>query len=227
MPKQLRKENYIPVVISLVFSVVLFLLFLLPHSQYSILGEMTALNSNVTLEGEPLKLNVMTVLPAIFTLFVILLNSVVFLLSVLALFMDMLFNFHLVNKINLIIASVAASLEVAYLFTGMQGVFDDGTHVIEWPNYITVILSVIALVSLYITYFKFVDKPYKEVMAKAKEKAKIYQAEEKREEKEHTQAESIMANANDDMQKMVLKMLSEGKISPEEADKLLKEIHSH
>ena len=93
MNRQLRKENYIPVILSLSFSVILFLLLLLPHSQYSLLEEMTLLNDTNSIEGQPLELNLLTIIPAILTLFVILINSVIFILSLLAFFMDMLFNF--------------------------------------------------------------------------------------------------------------------------------------
>lgn len=223
MTKQLRKENYIPTILSLSFSVVLFFLLLLPHSQYSLLEEMTLLNDTNSIEGQPLELNLLTIIPAILTLFVILINSVIFILSVLAFFMDMLFNFHLLNKINLILASALSLLEVGYLFVGINGVFDDGTRVISFPNYITVILTVLFLISLYITYFKFVDKPYQSVMKSVKEKLALNKKEEINKE---DQAKEIVSNMNDDMQKTILNMLAQGKITPQEADDLLKKIHS-
>lgn len=223
MNRQLRKENYIPTILSLSFSVVLFLLLLLPHSQYSLLEEMTLLNDTNSIEGQPLELNLLTIIPAILTLFVILINSVIFILSLLAFFMDMLFNFHLLNKINLILASVLTLLEVSYLFVGINGVFDDGLRVISFPNYITVILTVLFLISLYITYFKFVDKPYQSVMKSVKEKLAL---NKKVEINKEDQAKEIVSNMNDDMQKTILNMLAQGKITPQEADDLLKKIHS-
>ena len=223
MNRQLRKENYIPVILSLSFSVVLFLLLLLPHSQYSLLEEMTLLNDTNSIEGQPLELNLLTIIPAILTLFVILINSVIFILSLLAFFMDMLFNFHLLNKINLILASILTLLEVSYLFVGINGVFDDGSRVISFPNHITVIITVLFLISLYITYIKFVDKPYQSVMKSVKEKLAL---NKKVEINKEDQAKEIVSNMNDDMQKTILNMLSQGKITPQEADDLLKKIHS-
>ena len=40
------------------------------------------------------------------------------------------------------------------------------------------------------------------------------------------QAKEIVSNMNDDMQKTILNMLAQGKITPQEADDLLKKIHS-
>ena len=166
---------------------------------------MTLLNNTNSIEGQPLELNLLTIIPAILTLFVILINI------------------HLLNKINLILASILTLLEVSYLFVGINGVFDDGTRVISFPNYITVILTVLFLISLYITYFKFVDKPYQRVMKSVKEKLTLNKKEEINKE---DQAKEIVSNMNDDMQKTILNMLAQGKITPQEADDLLKKIHS-
>ena len=223
MKPQLEKKNFIPVFIALGSTLLLFLFMLLPHSQYSLLGEMTALNTNIDQNGNLLPLNLNTVLPAIFTLFVILISSVVFIIALLSLFMDRLYNYHFVTKILWIMYLLDVILESLYFFTGLNGVFDNGEKVIEPFNIITFIFCLLSFLAYAITYHFYIERLYKKVKNTIN---KTPIDEPSHSTRELPQEERIAKETHEEMKKTILDMLSQGKISSEEAYKILKEIDS-
>lgn len=218
MKNQLKKVNYIPVIIALIFNALIFLLLLLPHSQYSLLNEMTALN-----DQSSSTINWLTILPAIFTIFVILFSCINFVFALLALFMDRFYNYHFVNKILFILIILTSIFEYCYFFIGINGVFDDGSKVISYGNIITIILYTLYLIAYIYTYILFIEIPYKKIM----EEVKTTLSKKTNIKSETKIPENIIATETvNDMQKMILDMLEKGKISSEEANKLLNELNN-
>lgn len=216
MKNQLQKVNYIPVIIALIFNALIFLLLLLPHSQYSLLGEMTSLNDQS-------RINWLTTLPAIFTIFVILFSCINFVFALLSLFMDRFYNYHFVNKILFFSNIFTGIFEYCYFFIGINGVFDDGSKVISYGNIITIILYTIYLITYIYTYIKFIEKPYKKIM----KEVKTTLSKESNINKEIEKSEKVIAKETvNDMQKMILDMLEKGKISSDEANKFLNELNN-
>lgn len=237
LTQQLKKKNYIPAIITIVFSALMFLLMLLPNNQYSCMEKMTIIgNGNLDSEGNLIPLNLNIVLPAIFTVFVIICYCFVFLMSVLSFLMSRLYNYHFVQKVNLGFSTLAVLLQIAYLISGINGSYEDNSKVISWGNILTTILNVLFLTAFFITYFKFVSKDYHLVKQEAKklidenevdpyysivDEEDLKQKETTIEKKEETKEE----NSNEDPQLLILNMLKEGKITPDEASKLLSQIN--
>lgn len=222
---QLNKKNYIPSIIALVYSISYFLLMILPHNQYNILSEMTTLNDSVSESGE-IVLNLFVILPAIFTIFVILFLVIVVVFCSLSMFMDNFFNFHFLNKFICVFFTSAFLCDALYFFIGFNGVFDNGDKLISWGNYISFISFLICLIFYIYHYIQDVEKPFKEIKRQVmelekKNKTPIYKEEnaEVKEEKKN--------DISKDMRKMILDMLEKGKISSEEAEKLLEEIQAN
>lgn len=208
---QLKKQNYIPNIISTVFSLMMFGLLALPHSQYDILSEMTFLNN-----GDSFSL--FTVLPAIFTIFVILFSCVVFLSSLLSLFMTRFYNYHFVSKIILICCVVSVALELLYFFFGLKGTFDDGSKVIGAGNIVTVCLNGLFLFSYLFSFVKYISHPFHEISLLAEESLQKEESFRKEEEKKKV---TFQEKDEKDSEKKILDLLSNGKITSEEALKLL------
>ncbi len=207
---QLKKQNYIPNIISLLFSLLMFGLMALPHSQYAILSEMTLLNKGDTF-------STFTVLPAIFTVFVILFYCIVFLFSLLSLFMTRFYNFHFVSKIILICSFISVELELLYFLFGLRGTFDDGSKVIGYGNIVTVCLNFLFLFAYLFSFLKWISHPFHQISFLAE---KSLSTEESRKE-EHEETVSSNNKEQNDSEKKILDLLSEGKISSEEAVALL------
>lgn len=224
MTTQLKKENFIPIYIALGFSVLMLIFMAIPHSQYNLLGEMTALNNNVDANGELLPLNIFTVIPSIATLFTIIFLAVIFLLSIVSLFFDRLYNFHFIATIIFIFFFLAVISENLYFIFGLQGQFDNGEKVIAPFNYVTPILTNLAFIGFVFTYFKFIQQKYIKIKHEMNTSFITSQAFETKDE---PQEKTIVKQTNEDMKKMILDMLSQGKISSEEAYKILDEIDKH
>ncbi len=224
MYSQLKKENFIPIYIALGFSLLMFIFMAIPHSQYSLLGEMTALNNNVNEQGELLPINIFTVIPAIATLFTILFLAVIFLLSIVSLFFDRFYNFHSVATVIFIFFFLTVISENIYFVFGLQGQFDNGERVILPFNYVTPILTNLAFIGFVFTFFKFIQQKY--MIIKHEINTSVISSHTN-EMKDEPQEKTIVKQTNEDMKKMILDMLSQGKISSEEAYKILDEIDKH
>lgn len=208
---QLKKQNYIPNIIALIFSGMMFALMALPHSQYDLLSSMTLLNQGETL-------NLFITIPAILTIFVILLYCIVFLMSLLSLFMERFYNYHFISIVNSFVILCCVLTQSGYFIVNIIGYFQKKADILSFGNVITIILNVLFLVSYIYTYKRFISQPFKELMEKAKEMKEDCKEETKKEV-------PIKTEVKNDSEKQVLDMLSDGKITSEEAMKLLHEIH--
>ena len=227
MKTQLRFQNFIPVILLLAFSALLLGLFAIPHSQYALLGEMTALNSNITETGEPIALNWGTILPAIFTMFAFILLIVQFCFGVLSIFMYRLFTFRLVTLVSLISFSVELVLEVLYFAIGFNGKFNNGDSVLDWGNTITLIVNIVGYLSYIITYFIFIEKLFQDVKKGLKPYIQLQRDERKKERKEISQKDEVVNSEKFFMKNTIEKMVEQGKLTREEADKIIRELNDN
>lgn len=216
MKNQIKKVNYIPVIIALIFNAVIFLLFLLPHSQYALLSEMTNLNDQTSSI-----INWLTILSAIFTIFVILFSCINFIFALFSLFMDRFYNYHFVSKILFYSIIFTSIFEYCYFFIGINGTFDDGSKLVSYGNIITIVLYTIYLIIYILSYIKFIEIPYKKIMKEVKNNLKEINTNHEKDASEKI----IVKETINDMQKMILNMLDSGKISTDEANKLLNELN--
>lgn len=217
MNSQIEKKQYIPSLLALVFSAAFFLLMMVPHSQYDLLDEMSKL------AGEGENLNMLVVVPAIMTVFVIIFYCFVCALSLLSLFMNYFYNFHFVSKGIVVTSTISFLLQSVYFFVGINGVLENGEKIISIGNIFIYILNCIFIIALFVLHHHYVELPY----LKIKMEAKKYIPQMEKELKEVTVAEEkapMKEEKNEDLEMTVLNMLQKGKISPEEAKKLLSEI---
>ncbi len=211
MTNQLNKKNFIPSICMLVFSIAFLLLMLAGHSQYALLNDMTFLQTQDSI-------NIRVVLPGVMSIFVIIFLSLNALLSLLSLFMSTLYNFHFINKILRISSIVLSLLESIYFFVGLQGIMDDGRRVIEEGNIVTYVFFVLFEAAFLFCSYRYVEIPFRKILKECKnipvtEPSAVMKSEEK------------PVESKEELQKTILSMLQKGKLTAEEADRLLKELH--
>ncbi len=211
MTNQLNKKNFIPSICMLVFSISLLLLMLAGHSQYALLNDMTFLQNQGSI-------NILVVLPGVMTIFVIIFLSLNALLSLLSLFMSSLYNFHFINKILRISSVLLLLLESVYFFVGLQGVMDDGRRVIEAGNIVTYVFFVLFEAAFLFCSYRYVEIPFKKVLRECKDIPSI-------EPSIVTKSGEKPVESKEELQRAILSMLQKGKLTAEEADRLLKELH--
>ena len=211
MTNQLNKKNFIPSICMLVFSISLLLLMLAGHSQYALLNDMTFLQNQGSI-------NTLVVLPGVMTIFVIIFLSLNALLSLLSLFMSSLYNFHFINKILRISSVLLLLLESVYFFVGLQGVMDDGRRVIEAGNIVTYVFFVLFEAAFLFCSYRYVEIPFKKVLRECKDIPSI-------EPSIVTKSGEKPVESKEELQRAILSMLQKGKLTAEEADRLLKELH--
>lgn len=195
----------------LVFSISLLLLMLAGHSQYALLNDMTFLQNQGSI-------NILVVLPGVMTIFVIIFLSLNALLSLLSLFMSSLYNFHFINKILRISSVLLLLLESVYFFVGLQGVMDDGRRVIEAGNIVTYVFFVLFEAAFLFCSYRYVEIPFKKVLRECKDIPSI-------EPSIVTKSGEKPVESKEELQRAILSMLQKGKLTAEEADRLLKELH--
>lgn len=214
MENQIEKKQYLPNIVSLIFSASLFLLMMLPHSQYELLNELS------TQAGSAETLNMYVVLPAILTIFIIIVYCFVCMMSLLSLFMSYFYNFHFVSKGILFTSTIAFVLQSVYFFVGLNGVLENGERIISVGNIIVYILSLIFIVFFYYLYHIYIEIPYKRIKLEARKHVHEF----KNDTPIYQEEKPIKENKND-LEMTVLNMLQKGKITADEARKMLEEIH--
>lgn len=222
MKNQIEKIQYLPSLLALVFSGAFFFLMMIPHSQYELLNEMS------TLAGSAETLNALVIVPAIMTVFVIIFNCFVCALALLSLFMSFFYNFHFVSNGILVTSTISFLLQSVYFFVGINGVLANGERIISIGNIIIYVLYFIFMVALFVLHHKLISVPYHEIKLEAGKHISEYDTELETPENVETNEENTAMEETEknepDLQMTVLNMLQKGKISPEEAKKLLSEI---
>lgn len=218
---QITQKNKIPVYISLVFSALIIALMALPHSQYNLLSEMNQIGPDASVEWG-------VVLPAMATIFTILLLVATFLLASVSYLSMKLYNFHFLGICLAILVLLESVAESLYFFLGL-GHQSQGTDIIQTSNIIVYILNVAFLISYFVTFFLFIDRPFqqlkKEVDIEMEQEVKEpVQSEKKEEPTPEVVEETKKDETKDMMRKQILQMVAEGKITPEEADKFIKNL---
>ncbi len=227
MTNQIEKKQYIPNLVSLLFSICMFLLMMVPHSQYDLLNEMLTLSNKETL-------NIFVILPSIATVFVIISYCFVGMMSLLSFLISYFYNYHFVSRGILIASWISVILQSLYFFSGLFGVLDNGERVIATGNSIIYVLNLLFLGGYTYLYFRLIEKPYQKIKKEAalllkeekKEKpSSLVTKEEKKEEKIEEKKEETSENTKEDLQKTILKMVSEGKMKVEDANNILQELN--
>jgi hypothetical protein len=225
---QIEKKQYIPNVLALFFSVAMFLFMMIPHSQYELLNEMSQIelptnNANA----------LCVVVSAVMTVFVIIFLVFVAAMSLLSLFTSFLYNFHFVSFCLMITCILTAVLQSVYFFVGLHGILSTGEAIVGPGNYVIYAFCLACVIAYIYLYFRLIDKPYKEIKHQAKEHIAEYKDVENivpddvddtpkaAEKQEDTKKED-----SDSLSLSVLNLLQKGKITSEEAKKLLDEINS-
>ena len=129
MNDQIKMKQMIPDFVLLFVIALLFGLMALPHSQYSLLSEMSILST-----GGNTTLDLGIVLPSIFPLFVVLCGAATGIFALLCLIINSFYTFHFVNKVCVILGGVTGVLELLYLFFGLGNALPDGTEIIQEGN---------------------------------------------------------------------------------------------
>lgn len=218
------KKAYIPSLVSLIFSSLLFLLMLLPHNQYSLLSEMSNLNSETNLVDWSITL------PAIFTLFTILTAVATFLMSLLSLFVVKIYNAKILHIYLLIIFSLEVISQTEYLLSGLI-LKNDEIKVIQVFNIVVYVLNLIDFIGYIYTSNKFVYQPYKkfkEIITEEKKDEPVYQetkklVEEKKEEI-NISDKTITLEEKREMIKNIEDLVNKNVLDREKADSMIDEI---
>ena len=214
MTDQLNKKNFIPSLCMLVFSGVLLLLLMAGHSQYDLLSDMTFLQNQGSID-------IYVVLPGVMSIFVIIFLSMNALLSLLSFFMSSLYNFHFINKILRISSIILLILQSIYFFVGLHGVMDNGRNVIEAGNIVTYICFVIFEAVFLFCSYRYVEIPFKSILKESKN------IPSEKNDIPMTKEETAPVQSKEELQKTILSMLQKGKLTAEEADRLLKELNAN
>lgn len=214
----LTKKNFIPMIIAAFFSALLVGLLALPHSQYALLGEMSDLSNGTSTP------NWGVTVPAIFTVFVIILLVFSFLLASVSFLAMRLYNFHTLGVIELFFIGFETVLEGGYFFSGLGHEIEKGVSVIQWPNILVFALNLLFFASYLVTYILFIQKPFKAL----NQSLDVQLKEEEKEEKatQTSQPEEKKDLTKEEMNKYILKLQEEGKLTPEEALDMLKKFNS-
>lgn len=227
MANQIEKKQYIPNLISLLFSISMFLLMMVPHSQYDLLNEMLTLSNKETI-------NLCVILPSIATVFVIIAYCFAGMMSLLSLLTSYFYNYHFVSRGILIASWISVLLQSFYFFSGLGGVLDNGVRVIAAGNGVIYFLNLLFLGVYTYFYFRLIENPYQKIKREAavhlnekeeKTETSSLVAEEEKREEIVEKKEEIKENAKEDLQKTILKMVSEGKMKVEDANNILQELN--
>lgn len=238
MIDQVKPRQLIPDIVLFLSMALLFGLMALPHSQYELLGEMNHLTNNT---GETV--NWGTLLPALFTFFVILLGVITALFAVLSLLITRFYTFHFVNNVSVVLACLTTILQLFYLFFGLGKTLDYGDNIIEVGNIIATVILVVGVVAYIFLYAILIEKPFLEIkhemMATPSSPSSPYRRQEEEEQgdndmeeekKEDTEVQEETSNKSGDeeakkkLRDLVLKEVASGEISPEEASKILENL---
>ncbi len=223
MKDQIEKKQFIPNLISLLFSISMFLLMMVPHSQYDLLNEMLTLSNKESI-------NLFVILPSIATVFVIISYCFVGMMSLLSFLISYFYNYHFVSRGILIAFWISVVLQSFYFFFGLGGVLDNGQSVIAVGNGIIYALNLLFLGVYSYLYFRLIEHPYQKIKKEAslllkEEKEKTISSLDAKEEKEEKKEEPKENKTKDDLQKTILKMVSEGKMKVEDANNILQELN--
>ncbi len=229
MNDQIKMKQMIPDFVLLFVIALLFGLMALPHSQYSLLSEMSILSTsgNTTLD-------LGIVLPSIFTLFVVLCGAATGIFALLCLIINSFYTFHFVNKVCVILGGVTGVLELLYLFFGLGNALPDGTEIIQAGNVVSVVLYLVGFIAYVVLFALYISKPFleikREMMNTPSSPTTPYhdveeeEVETKPEEKVTSASSSDKNEAQKKMREVILEEVASGKLSPEEASTLLEKL---
>ncbi|MDD6241184.1 MAG: hypothetical protein PUA93_06365 [Eubacteriales bacterium] len=238
MNDQIKMKQLIPDFVLLLTMGLLFGLMALPHSQYQLLGEIGSLS-----DGANTSPDLGILLPAVFTLFVILCGVATALFALLCLLLNSLYTFHFVNKVCAILGGITAVLELLYLFFGFGHELKDGTEIIQAGNIVTAVLFVTGFLVFLVLFLQLISKPFlaikREMMNTPSSPSTPYHEEEKEEEAEPAEesrqeenektksvtSPSLKSDASEKkLRQVILEEVASGKLSPEEAAVLLEKL---
>lgn len=208
---QITAKNKIPVYIALLCSALLLGLMALPHSQYQLLSEMSKIKAGSMVNWD-------VTIPALSTIFVILLLVAIFLLASVSYLSMRLYNFHFLGASLMTMSVLEAIAESVYFITGFGKKAGD-VPLIQISNTIVYLLNMFFAISMIFAFFRYIDAPYqklkRELDVEMPKQAEWLNQEEKKEP---------VSDNKEQMRKEILQMVAEGKITPEEADKFLKNL---
>lgn len=208
---QITAKNKIPVYIALLCSALLLGLMALPHSQYQLLSEMSKIKAGSMVNWD-------VTIPALSTIFVILLLVAIFLLASVSYLSMRLYNFHFLGASLMTMSVLEAIAESVYFITGFGKKAGD-VPLIQISNIIVYLLNMFFAISMIFAFFRYIDAPYqklkRELDVEMPKQAEWLNQEEKKEP---------VTDNKEQMRKEILQMVAEGKITPEEADKFLKNL---
>lgn len=208
---QITAKNKIPVYIALLCSALLLGLMALPHSQYQLLSEMSKIKAGSMVNWD-------VTIPALSTIFVILLLVAIFLLASVSYLSMRLYNFHFLGASLMIMSVLEAIAESVYFITGF-GKKSGDVPLIQISNIIVYLLNMFFAIGMIFAFFRYIDAPYqklkRELDVEMPKQAEWLNQEEKKEP---------VSDDKEQMRKEILQMVAEGKITPEEADKFLKNL---
>ncbi|MFA6829682.1 MAG: hypothetical protein WCR67_03145 [Bacilli bacterium] len=206
---QLKKENYIPLIVLIASAVAMLLLLLIPHSQYSLLSEMQALGDK---ENMPLvSMGTITILVIVILGALLVLGTVSFFtLQIYFLRMEVIFliAFFLIELI----------CELMYCGIGIYSLSVTNNFFSYW-NLVPVILNILSFVGFVIVSKKYILNPFKRKMAE------MSSLEEEKTAIEHEKYHKEVAGLNKSQMKNYLREKLENKeISPDEYSALIEEL---
>ena len=149
-----KKKTKLPAFIALVCSLIRFGLFALPHSQYDRLSSMVPLNGNH--QGETIDWG--TVIPGVLSIFAILRNSLVLIVSLSSLFLSQPYSLKRWNIFLLILYFLDVGCEAgAILYSCNLKV--DGVSFIRFGNYIALVFLLLCFIAFCIIFYPCIIVP--------------------------------------------------------------------
>lgn len=219
MNADIKTTNKIPSYLALLFSTVILILFCVPYSRYSLLSAMTdgkldSANPNWSIT-----------IPAILTVFLILFIVAIFLLALVSCFYDTIYGLRTISLVLLCISVVSCLVEIGFFITFILAKTETGKKLFVGYNVIPFVFSMLFYIAYPNLFYFYVEKPYQVFKASIENKieTEVKENYEKKKKTEET-AVSSAKEANDELRDFVLHMLSEGKITEEQAKKMLDNI---
>jgi uncharacterized membrane protein len=200
VPYQLKKENFIPLIVLLAGSALLFGFLALPYSHFDVLGLMQAMQTADS-DSHLAALGSLTIL-------LIVLIAGLFVIGVLALFTSKLYLLRIEIVFLLAVFGMELGCEAVYAGVGISALLGGKTYY-SWINLINLIGAVVVFAAFLLTSILFVFKPMHALLL---ESSKRQEAET---EKARAAYHQEVSGLNEEQMKDYLrKKLESGEISP-------------
>lgn len=205
-----KKKNKIPAVIALFCSLLRFALFALPHSQYDRLSSRTPLKE--AQNGELVNWSI--TIPGILSIFAILRNSVVLVVSLSSLFLSQPYSHRRWNIFLLIFFVREVGCEIGVVASSFNLVIDSVSF-IRWGNYLALSVNLALFIAFIAFFYPCVIKPSQE-LDRWRQSIPVEKQDDKTNDKDENKYDRI---ARIDL------FVEQGKRSKEEGEKRKDAIH--